>query len=1207
MPLDELSPAQEKFIRDHFNTSIFRSKSKDELMNEAYEKAATAVFREINRIGSLIDGVEKAYDHAPIFMYRGELQVCDLAAHEAIKGAKKDIKKGRAPDFTAVYGRLTELEKRINLRLDQMRAGKGVDADAGVKQDFGEKTIAALNKEMSDAEILIGRVMREMPPSPQEAYTKRGAAIRAYRTLYAEALDSIGKRATELTENKTITLDACKIALNGMLAGFLQSAKTQTDILKDLLTAKPLDYSAERQKLDTDPKYTSQDVVVRSRQRGEGAAAEVKKLDDSIKKQLLKLEQLKKEFAEARNEDRSKAKAAFTNAKNQLATLQSRQQQLATFVADGEKRDRTLIEATMRTENLLGFTLELNEAMKEDHASGVDELNELVAALKEPSRGFVVPTNAQDVTDKIAAMREEIAASAKREVVLPKLDRKEPKLFELAANEAAALNGLLDVAAKCAANGKFDMAAALIEQVNDNKRAFLTARQALMLPVPLPPVPDDGKAFDLRAAGIQSRLRDLIAVGAVSSGGKDAATLLAEVKKLATDTRAEIKQGLAVDFAAKNRLLDAMRPDIEKLAPPPPSQALTDAREKAKSTGKDVEQLLGKLLKTRKITKDDIIEVPNRVYTKEEQENLVRLDEIIEVMVDGKVEQHTIIQRRKGKGGQDISVRKDQDQRLLGTRLHIEDKRIPIEATDALRRKAITLGMMGEVDSPESAEAMEAYRLEVEALAKDIGDNGETKYPKVEEIIEDCTEKFKTGDLSEYIPANFATVKAAFEKFVGEWKKKGPSEALTAAEKHQAAILVLEKAAGTLKANYQKFKDVCQGILKDLEGRKNKSETSDPLGKLMKATLKKTPDELFAGLELPVDDPLIPQIAAARTKFENIKKFYAANSDKGLKSDTMAGAWKTKAETAMTKLKTKEAGNIDEAIKDLADITDGMHKFSKDMDGLDTAKGEDLAKLLLALVEKLHASATQEDRDAKDNVDYFALKKSIKEKISNTIKAARDKGSNPVAKLLLDQAKGIDKQRKVTSAETEADCTWRLGLGSLERLEREIDGIMDRLRDTSKEKGEKIKKMRIGSKPAVLEKTINDLKASAKDMVAKLVRPSIPTGDPDGLTAHVDALEKNLSAIALPDLGTLKKIAADIDKANDLAEKGGKTKDERIEAREKALAEIRKIRNVLENHPAIKLYRTNPFDGGTGVRLVQTVLHQVEIAVLGCVSPLEKA
>ena len=85
----------------------------------------------------------------------------------------------------------------------------------------------------------------------------------------------------------------------------------------------------------------------------------------------------------------------------------------------------------------------------------------------------------------------------------------------------------------------------------------------------------------------------------------------------------------------------------------------------------------------------------------------------------------------------------------------------------------------------------------------------------------------------------------------------------------------------------------------------------------------------------------------------------------------------------------------------------------------------------------------------------------------------------------------------------------------------------------------------------------------------------------------------------------LKKIGREIDELNDKAEAGARNKADRIKLREAALAELRKFRNVLEKHPAVQLYRGNPFDSGTAVQLVNTAMHQVEIAILACVSPHE--
>lgn len=1186
MPLDELNEKQIKFIVKYLDKGFLRSAKKDLKANAKYVEASKNVFGEVNRLRGVIAEVEQKYEHAPVDIYFGILDTYEEQARKIIKSSSDLIKRGEAPDFLPVHNGLKELEKRIGERVQQAQSGKGIDGQVDAKERYGATVLSQLQTEKDTAEKLFQRAMTEMSLATETEYGRRNIAIRGWRDMHAAALKDLSDRIEKDAHSSTVTLETLKTTLDDMLDTFRKDAKPFLEKLDTLLSAPSFDHATERGRLSTDPRYKDQPVVQGALARTDAADKEAKRLEQAIAAQKLKIEELKKAFAEARNDGRAQARAAFTAAKTQLAALQSRQQQLAAFVKGADRRGNTLVEATRRTE----LTEDFADRMLQQPVGDMDELGEMVEALKARPLGLVVPTNPDLVLEAIEDLREAVNLAKDKEVIVPKLMKDEPIQTELSDREATALLKLLDLATLCANDGALDKATALIERVRTEKRAFRDARLALQLPPPQPPVPEGAAAIALRVAQLQGRLRDLIAVGATSKGGREASKILDDVTALGKRVKEDDKAAKPIDTVTEEKTLDTLRDEINLLEPPAPSQGLVDARKKSAETGQQVQQLLSDLLRTEKITDKDIIEVPGKTYTKEEQARLVRVDEIIDVDVDGKIEKHKILQNRKGKGGQDLARR--------------SDKNIPREATDDLRRKALTLQMMAEVDTPESIVAMEAYRLEIIALMTDIKGHGDTKYPQVEKIVKDCTKLLK-DELTEYIPANFARLKADFEKFAGEWKTKAPSAALTEAEKHKEAIEGLVKAVGNLKEDYKKAKADLKIILADLKGKKDK-KSADPLGDLMKSKLKMTPKELFAGTIVHSDDPRFAQVEQALKDFEAAQDYYAKAKHRG-GGDTMSGTWKKDADAAMTKLESKEAANVDEAAKDTTRIRGEMHALAEEMNELDTADGDKKIDLLLKLVGKIKESSDADQKSDKEQIAYFEVKERVKPLIATTKDLAKSKGKNPSAKLMLDQLRGIDKQRRTASAESEADGTWRLATGTLERLERETTDIRNRLRTFDKEKGEKVKNMRLGSKPEVLDKLAKDLIASMDTLVPTMIEPLFPDPVPGDLDKAAKALAKSLKSVTLPDLGKLKTLGGIIDKANDEAEQGRDTKATRIGLREEALAEIRAFRNALENHPSIKLYRTNPFDKGTAARLVQTALHQTEIAVLASVSPHEKA
>lgn len=100
---------------------------------------------------------------------------------------------------------------------------------------------------------------------------------------------------------------------------------------------------------------------------------------------------------------------------------------------------------------------------------------------------------------------------------------------------------------------------------------------------------------------------------------------------------------------------------------------------------------------------------------------------------------------------------------------------------------------------------------------------------------------------------------------------------------------------------------------------------------------------------------------------------------------------------------------------------------------------------------------------------------------------------------------------------------------------------------------------------------------------------------------QIKAAKETLQKLdGLPDPGTLVSLCADIDAKR---EDSKDTHEAKLQRREKALAELNRVRRAFVAHPAVVAYRSNPFDEGRTYALVMGAFHRAEIGILVSVDP----
>ena len=113
----------------------------------------------------------------------------------------------------------------------------------------------------------------------------------------------------------------------------------------------------------------------------------------------------------------------------------------------------------------------------------------------------------------------------------------------------------------------------------------------------------------------------------------------------------------------------------------------------------------------------------------------------------------------------------------------------------------------------------------------------------------------------------------------------------------------------------------------------------------------------------------------------------------------------------------------------------------------------------------------------------------------------------------------------------------------------------------------------------------------------------------DDEQAVIDATAKAAKTLALAgtaEISSLVQLKGDLQKEADAALIITEEKD-RLQAlgaiREKALAEVRRIRSVTEKHPALKIYRDNPFVKDVSWPAFAAALHELDVKVLTTLQP----
>ncbi len=1190
MPFDSLSKDQQKFITDHFKAgsvfSLKKTKSANEEFNDDLQRALTPLYERANKISKTIDTLEaKGYEHTPFELYRGVLEDILSEVPKIMKTEKKKLKNREVPSFEPVASQLKELEDRLAKRIAQIKAGNNVDkATDEDKRTHDKETIAnKIQVEIDQHQTMALDVFRDVKAKTKLAFfddvQARDKAIADYKTLHAGVSKTLTGYASKEAQDDTVLPEPFRELCETARDNFVRDGDTLLAVLDALTKKDQVDQDALDGMLASET-YAGLDNVKLEKARMAVIQSEAKKLTDALASQKEKLEALRAEFREADADEKKKLRGKYEALTGHIANIESRKAQIEGFKKGQLERERQLVAAAdlarLASERVVGFD---GEERPDEDPGWIDPS---LSSGKSP----------EAVLEDVAALRVAVGAAAKRQLIIPKLVKEEPPVMELTAAEEKTLLAMLKAAENYANAGRPEMAEALCFEVRVLKGQFTSARHAMKLPPAPPPVPSIAKQLIATLTALEAEANDRWGLGA--EGAEEQITECQKLRKKVQEAEDKGKFIETPDLYEKET--DDLRKAIDLLVAT--VGASDEFKEKAGLAGKKADEIakfLNGALKTEPLTDKDIVEVPGTAYSEKELKHLVPADCVIMVDVDGKPEKHKIV-TKQGRGGQ-VRARRD-------------DKDIPFEVLEAMHSRNQTLRAMTETGAtgPGAEKMLEDYTKEANDWLDDVQKNGSTLYPELAELIKDCDKIFAKGKVAEFIPDDFGTVKTKYDAFKAGYMKKMPSVAKEEGDKIKEWVEALESAATRIATAYKAHKKVYEGILADLKGKKNKSEDGAAVGKLMEDVLSKSPEELFKGAS---DPDKVEALSKALDHFKKVKKFYESNS-KTLSAKQMDGKWMTDTKAAYKKLDSKVGDNVKEAGEELAKLRQDINDFNDKMSSLDSASGSDLAERLIELCDSLWNSAKNAQEEFYAARNYHKKLDELAEALKLTKGRIRSRGKIPAALQLKDQLDALVARHKGTKAKMKADEAYDQGLTELEEIELDLKDLDELVAELEPGKKVEINAVRIGTRLPALEKFLEGLKGKSGELVEKDIRPrmdDMESEKQEEIEPAVAKVDGNLKQVKdVLDLKELKKIGVAIDKALDDAQakpEPKNTKAARIKLREAALKEIRALRSRLDAHPAVKMYGENPFDGAQQLRLVNTALHHVEIAVLGCVSPKE--
>ena len=926
-------------------------------------------------------------------------------------------------------------------------------------------------------------------------------------------------------------------------------------------------------------------VVVREKDRAayvtnalSGMKAAALKLDGSI-------DQLRKDRAAAGSlgdmkalEEEYRAKIA---AREQLG---QRIAQFEQFEKTADQRVNLMLDAQTLWQDGSAEMTKVAQAFVTDPKGKIDVLDEASSSVY-----FIFEDSASKAKALNKTLSEKVAANAKRVLRGDTVYPGEPEVTALSPDQVKLLNGRLELAEKMLAvshkkRGRTDKKALeqslkYVQVLHDavaSDMSFFVRAHANGLPQPPEADVDTFKALMARMDRLDAQILDLVGRGDPKAGVllKHSDTLRKQI-----DTADQSKTR---DFSACETDLEKLAAAIKKLLDAQPastqSAGRTEARKAAAALGS---ALATQLYNAKPLSGKEAerVDVPGKDWGRGgKPDNVIPMDQVITIYDDKGNPTYHKIDMRKEKGT--FVTRRD-------------DKEIPRSIMDLMKGRVDTLNTMSQTLADGCDDVLADYAKQTEEMMKACtSKKGRAQFAAVEKQL---SELEKNGLKKKVVQTYRADALMQLEADWKDFRKRQPN--MMPADAYKEIF-----DAGGLKERIEKLVETSEQIEKDYKTAdghifalftqlhsQGTQLHSTMVGTNLQYLLK---DQVKRILKLneksdSPDKALKDKIEAALKKIK----------ESGLKSADYQGPIRTQYEDARRYAEMKTEGGVKQGKALAVAAYKDVEKLNQKIEGWRRLNDKSLMAAADEILKLVEATAAGSEGEAKRRSDYDQQVKDFKAKVKAVNKAASGKVNK---KEIENRRKMVEAQQKSIAADLKKYEQFENATSQMAKLLPELDTLKAMAEKDSKGRLAGPGNMKVDKRFGVFAESVKALSEIARDVVKTRARPKA-SDDQLKVTSIVKGLddtEKSLALVAqIADLSALDKACQEIEK------KGRRSKAKKLEQREKALALLHKARKRIENHPAVQLYRENPFDGGQQFAMVRNNLHNLEIGILASVDP----
>jgi DNA repair exonuclease SbcCD ATPase subunit len=1090
---------------------------------------------------------------------------------------------GKTLDFVGANNLLDTIEDVIQGALELLHATPKTDTLKQDKERIAEDARIGLRvTNVQEARPAFDEVRPSLRYRSKEVKDEFEKLSTDLEEAFQQALKDVTTYLKTVVDNNKVKLKEFKQEVDGIQADFGDVVR---DTLKqlDVLSKAPVRTTQDRQTFLKD--HGTEPEVQREAKRNTRAADELKMLTAAVKKLNAQIDKLKKARADEKNLAEKKEIEKKYDALNlQYEMLEARRGQIEQFAQDGDKRIDALLLAAEKTKSLGDAADAMDRALKNDQWSDDPVFAGLATAVASPQ--FVPVTDGDALEQHNETLRAQFKRSSERVIRTDRMYPDEPEVTEISSRQFDTLEKLLDVARKLIDKQEFAFATAAHRDAEAMWAEFILARKTT-LPTPTPPPNTPEKSLKIRLSLLEPRILDLKA-----RGEKTADALL----KRRTELLDQVDQEAVAqtpDWPGLEKELEQLIAKVDHADNSLPKSRESEATKSAAKVSNKVNAALVDLYRTKPIDDPSKIEDPMKDYGPEGMpKDVIPLDQVITVVGDdGEITHHRI--RTRETGGKDLDRR--------------EDKDIPREMIAHLRSRGEALALMSQTLTADGDELIKAYAKETEELLAAVtSKEGRTIYAEIEKILEQIKDDLAKSDLKKFIPSGLPVQQKLLEEFKKKYPTKFPKEAQQEAQTLAKSFETLKDNAKKLRKTYEELRGKLSSIHMQLSSTLSQTgmvedgfEIGERMARLFNGGGSELANRLIKNAQNLSNDEQQKAIAALDAILIAEAGMQKQVKAKTAAADDLEGPWRETLMSAVRMIEEKSEAAITSAAKSADELIQEIKDFHKQLDDIETPKSPaELVKFLESLAQRLREGAAGAETATTQQQEWQKRKDDVKKLLEEIKPLYKDRTNKEE---LESRYKGLSARYESINAQVKdfGDRKWGVEqldslLGDLARLKQDAGG------DT-KLKGQSISKVTLGPRVAAVANWLTKL-GEAAAWAAKEIDNRADQNDRQQLATQITATKDTLGKVVekLPDIKRLEKLCQEIDdKKND-------TNDDhqaKLQRREAALAELHRIRNAIERHPAVEVYRTNPFDSGKALSLLQGAFHRTEVGILVSVDP----